>query len=198
MLDDVAFRELLGRVRARDADAAAQLVAAYESTVRRVIRLRLRRDSPLRRGLDSLDVSQSVLASFFVRAALGQYDLEKPEDLLKLLTVMVRNKLADEARRPQVARRRYLSTDTSSGSSSGWIDTQPDASRRVAASELLNEVWRRLTRDERYLVEQRAAGRQWNDLASELGITPEALRKRHARVVDRVADELHFDEVDLA
>ena len=37
------------------------------------------RDVRLRRVLDSTDICQSVLASFFVRAALGQYDLDTPE-----------------------------------------------------------------------------------------------------------------------
>ena len=40
-----------------------------------------------------MDICQSVLGSFFVRAATGQYKLETPEHLLKLLTTMARNKL---------------------------------------------------------------------------------------------------------
>ena len=198
MLDDQAFRELLDRMRSGDADAAAELVKICESTIRRVVRLRMRSGSPLRRGLDSLDICQSVLASFFVRSALGQFDLDKPADLLKLLAVMARNKLVDEARRPQVVRRELMATDTASNSAEGWIDTRPDASRRVAAKDLLGEVRKRLSDDERYLVEQRVLGRHRADLAEELGGTPDALRKRHARAIDRVADELHLDEVGLA
>jgi RNA polymerase sigma factor (sigma-70 family) len=197
VLDEQAFRELLGRVRSGDAAAAAELVELCESSIRRVVRLRLRKGSPLRRELDSADICQSVLGSFFLRTALGQYDFEKPEDLLKLLAVMARNKLADEARRPQVTRREAPSGDTASNASGAWVDTQPDASRRVAARELLDEVQRRLTVEERYLVEQRVAGRRWAELADELGGTPEALRKKHARAIDRVAQELHLDEVDL-
>ena len=32
-----------------------------------------------------MDICQSVMASFFVRAALGQYQLNTPEQLLNLL-----------------------------------------------------------------------------------------------------------------
>ena len=32
----------------------------------------------LRRLFDSMDISQSVFASFFIRAALGQYELDRP------------------------------------------------------------------------------------------------------------------------
>jgi len=45
-----------------------------------------------------MDICQSVLASFFVRAALGQYELETPGHLLKLLVSMSRKKLIDHAR----------------------------------------------------------------------------------------------------
>lgn len=198
-MDDDTFRDLLTRLRGGDVDAATALVAAYESAIRRVVRLRLRLDSPLRRELDSLDICQSVLASFFVRSASGQYDLDKPEDLLKLLTVMARNKLIDRTRAPSVRRRRFLDNgSTTSTGSAAWVDTQPDVSRRVAARELLGEVQRRLSTDERFLMEQRVAGRSWAELAGQLGGTADSLRKKLARALDRVAAELHLDEVDFA
>jgi hypothetical protein len=34
-------------------------------------------------GLD--DICQSVMASFFVRAAAGQFNLERPDELIRLL-----------------------------------------------------------------------------------------------------------------
>lgn len=198
MLDNDAFRALVSRVRAGDADAATELVAMCESTVHRVARIRMRRATPLRHGLDSLDVCQSVLKSFFVRSALGQYELDSPDDLFKLLAVMVRNKLIDEARRPQVRRRMHPSYESQSNASELWVDSQPDASRSVAGRDLLDEVRRRLTSEERYLVDQRVAGRPWAELAEELGASSEALRKRHARAIDRVAEQLGLDEVGLA
>src|SRR5271166_2466222 len=90
------FQALLGRVRAGDAQAASELVRRYEPAIRRAARVRLV-DTRLNRLLDSMDICQSVLASFFVRTALGQYELETPEQLLKLLAVMARNKLHNQA-----------------------------------------------------------------------------------------------------
>ena len=43
-----------------------------------------------------------MLASFFVRAALGQYRLDTAEDLVKLLATMVRNKVVDKRRRKRL------------------------------------------------------------------------------------------------
>src|SRR5438309_10206244 len=106
MPEDRTFHDLIRRVRAGDQEAAAELVRSYEPAIRRAARVRLV-DPRLQRLFDSMDISQSVFASFFVRAALGQYELEKPEQLLKLLVTMSRKKLADHARRETAARRDY-------------------------------------------------------------------------------------------
>src|ERR1700736_436515 len=96
------FQGLLRRVRAGDAGAAEQLVRTYEPEVRRYARMRLT-DSRLRRVLESVDICQSVLANFFVRAAAGSLGLERPEQLLKMLAAMVRNRVIDHARKQQAA-----------------------------------------------------------------------------------------------
>ena len=52
-----AFRDLIARVRAGDAAAAAELVRLYEPAIRRAVRVRLV-DARLERLLDSMDVCQ--------------------------------------------------------------------------------------------------------------------------------------------
>src|SRR5438270_2531785 len=106
MAEQNAFAGLIRRVRAGDELAAAELVRRYEPHIRRAIRMQLR-DPRLRRALDSVDICQSILANFFVRAASGQFELNTPEQLLKLLITMARNKLATHARQRQVVRRDY-------------------------------------------------------------------------------------------
>src|SRR5262249_3203175 len=104
MSDAGDFQDLLQRVRAGDEQAATLLVRRYEPLIRREVRLRLE-DRRLTRAFDSMDVCQSVLASFFVRAAVGEYDLEAPEQLVGLLVKMARNKLASAARKATRQRR---------------------------------------------------------------------------------------------
>ncbi len=103
MSDEVSFADLIGRVRAGDAHAAAEVVQRYEPAFRRAVRLRLRRDPRLCRLLDSVDICQSVMASFFVRAALGQYELSTPAHLVKLLATIARNKVINQARKQRAA-----------------------------------------------------------------------------------------------
>ena len=103
MSNDV-FRAFIARVRAGDEDAARELVERYEKVIRREVRLRLS-DRTLRRVLDSMDISQSVLVSFFAKASSGGFEIETPDQLTRLLIGMARNKLAFQVRR-QHARRR--------------------------------------------------------------------------------------------
>jgi RNA polymerase sigma factor (sigma-70 family) len=190
------FRDLMHRVRGRDQDAARELVLRYEGAVRRVIRIRLR-DAGMRRLLDSTDVCQSVLASFFIRTALGQYEIESPEHLVSLLTVIARNKLTNQANRLR-ARRRDIRRDVGDGDQAPYVaDAASDPSEQASARELLEKVRGGLPPDERYLAEQRSIGRSWQELADELGGTDVALRKRLSRALDRVMTGLGLgDDTD--
>jgi RNA polymerase sigma-70 factor (ECF subfamily) len=187
--DAPEFEELIRRVRDRDEDAAAELVRWYEGAIRRVVRIRLR-DANLRRLLDSTDVCQSVLASFFVRTALGQYEVDTPAQLLNLLAAIARNKLTNQANRLR-AKRRDVRRDAGGYDPSPFVpDAASDPGEQAAARELLQKIRDRLGPEERYLAEQRAVGRSWQELADELGGTDVALRKKLTRALDRVMAEL--------
>jgi DNA-directed RNA polymerase specialized sigma24 family protein len=97
------FQELIQRVPRGDGGAAALLVRRYESAIRRAARFRLR-DAGLRNVLESMDICQSVLASF-LRA--GEYEITGPEEWLWLLVRMTRNKVMDHARKEQAERRHH-------------------------------------------------------------------------------------------
>ena len=195
MSEEQSFRDLVSRLRAGDERAAEELVRRYEPTLRRTVRVRLR-DPRLRRRFDSADVCQSVFRNFFVRAAAGQFDLAGPEQLLKLLATMARNSLTNQAVREQADCRDCRRTEPA-GSDAGerLVAPGPTPSRQVAARELLEEARRRLSAEERQLLELRQEGREWADVAAVVGGTPEALRKQLARALDRVARELGLDEV---
>jgi RNA polymerase sigma-70 factor (ECF subfamily) len=190
MEESNSFLDLIRRVRAGDQEGAAELVRRYAPAVRRVIRVQLR-DRRLRRILDTMDICQSVLASFFVRAAAGQYDLDQPDQLLRLLVVMARNKLASRARHSYVLRREILPPADTAGLGASR-DPEPD--QQAAGRDLLHEVLRRLNAEERQLADRRARFQEWNQIAAELGGSPDALRKKLTRALDRVSRQLGLDE----
>jgi RNA polymerase sigma-70 factor (ECF subfamily) len=194
MPEELSFRDLIRRVRAGDGDAAAQLVRRFEPAIRRAARIRLH-DSRLRRFLDSLDICQSVLASFFVRAALGQYQLDEPGQLLRLLAAMARNKLANLANQHQAGRRDYRRETAGDSQARQARDPGPSPSAQVAAAELLQQARHRLSAEELQLLELRQQGHPWAEIAAELGGRPDALRMRLERAVARVIKELGLEGV---
>lgn len=193
MTDIEEFQELIRRVRAGDEEAARTFVATYEEAIRRAARIRIL-DPRLAPLLDSTDIVQSVFASFFVRAALGQYELEKPEQVLSLLVSMSRKKLADYARKQAAARRDYRRTTPTKRGKKEAVAEDCDPVHNVAAAELLEEFRKRLSPEERELAEMRAQGQDWGHIGQTRGESPEALRKKLERAVSRISQALGLDE----
>lgn len=192
MPDSESFQALIGRMRAGDQRAAEELIRRYEPMVRRVARVRLV-DTRLRRQLDTMDICQSVMGSFFVRAAMGQYELDTPEQLLRLLATMTRNKLANQANHHRAAVRDNRRIDPGGLEAGEIAGRDGSPSRQLAARELLDEAKRRLSEDERRLLDLRDEGREWAEIAALVNGSPEALRKKLARAIERVANEIGLD-----
>jgi RNA polymerase sigma-70 factor (ECF subfamily) len=192
MTADPSFRELIGRVRRGDGEAAAALVRRYEPHLRRVVRIRLG-DRRLRRHLDPQDVCQSVLASFFVRAALGQYELDTPEQLLRLLAAMARNKVVDQARKRHAECQQTQSIESAGGAVGGLAAPGPSPSQQAAWRELAQKARDSLSGKERRLADLRVQDRPWAEIATELRESPDALRMQLARAVSRVTQLLGLD-----
>jgi RNA polymerase sigma-70 factor (ECF subfamily) len=195
MAETATFDEFVKRIRAGDEDAAAELVRQYESAIRLEVRLRLR-DPRLRRAFDSLDVCQSVLASFFVRAAAGQFELDSPDQLVRLLVGITRNKVMAQIRRQQAHKRDHRRAEALDPAVCPVKDEGPSPSQVVAGKELLGELRRRLSDEERQLSELRAQGLGWTEIARELGGTPDGRRVQLDRAVRRVSKELGLDAAE--
>jgi RNA polymerase sigma-70 factor (ECF subfamily) len=194
MADEACFADFVRRIRAGEEEAAAELVRQYEPVIRREVRLRLH-DPRLYRVFDSMDICQSVLKSFFVRAAAGQYDLEEPTDLLKLLVGMTRHKLAFQVRKERSQRRDSRRVVASTPEQLNVAAPGPGPGEMLAGQELLHEFRRRLSEEERRLADLRAQGCAWAEIAAQLGGTRHARRMQLTRAIERVALELGLDEV---
>jgi RNA polymerase sigma-70 factor (ECF subfamily) len=195
MSEGTPFAEFIRRIRAGDDQAARELVDRYEPVIRREVRLRLR-DPRLYSRFDWTDVCQSVLASFFLRAASGEYDLQEPGQLMKLLLVMTRHKLAKQERRHRALRRDYRRLEHHDLARLEGRSSPPSPSRLVAGRELLDELRRRLSTEERLLADLRSQGCGWAEIATQMGGTPQARRKQLARAIDRVEQQLEWSGGD--
>ena len=195
MSDAMAFADFIRRIRAGDDQAARELVEHYEPVIGREVRLRLR-DLRLASRFDWTDICQSVMASFFVRAAAGQYDLEQPDQLRRLLVTMTRHKLTKQVRRHRADRRDYRRLESRDPAYlEGRSAAVPTPSRLVAGRELLEEFRRRLSEEERLLADLRGQGCEWAEIAARLGGTAEACRKQLARAIERVEQQLEESDI---
>ncbi len=191
-MSEVPFSLLIERVRAGDQDAAALLVQQHASAVRRAVRFRLTHPR-LRAVLDSMDICQSVLASFFVRAAAGQYELESPQQLVNLLATMARNKLASHARKERAQLGTASLDETQACELPAAASSEPDPARMMIAKELYQIALDHLTAEERDLVELRKQGHDWATIAEGKHSSPVALRKQLSRALDRVLSEVGLE-----
>jgi RNA polymerase sigma-70 factor (ECF subfamily) len=193
MNQETPLGELLARVRVGDAAAAAEVVRRYETAVRVAVRTRLT-DPALRRQFDSMDICQSVFLSFYLRAAAGQFDLERPEDLVGLLVRMAQNKLASQARYHHREKRDVRRVVADGGERLDALSEGAAPDQVAVGRELLTRVRAELTAEEQAIADHRAAGRTWDEVARELGGTAEARRKQYERAIDRVVAKLGIDE----
>ncbi|MCC9608009.1 sigma-70 family RNA polymerase sigma factor [Blastopirellula sp. JC732] len=183
------FSELLERLKNGDEAAAAELARKFENEVRRFIRFRLTSPS-VRRMVDSLDIYQSVLIKFFTGFDQGDFRLEDPEELRRLLLTMARNKIVDHARRHHAGRRDARRISGDEAALNLVADSNETPSRIVETDEILHALEDRLSEDDRVLLHKKLSGYGWTDLAEEMGTNPDALRKRLTRAIDRAASQL--------
>ncbi len=173
------FVTLIEQVRAGDEASIRQLVQEYEPFIRRSARNRLRH-SQLRRALDSVDVCQSVLASLLRRSADGQFEIQEPAQLQRLLNRMVRNKIVDAWRR----HRNWLLAEVGG---SAELVAHRDSTEAVD-NEIFEYAARHFSPEERQILDLRRAGESWNEIASRTGVSPDAARKKLTRAFDRLME----------
>lgn len=186
------FQQMIDRLRIGDASAAEQLVRDYESIVRRQVRFGLR-DPRLGRVLDSMDICQAVMASFFVRAASGVFDIANSKDLVNLLAAITRRKLAAAARTHYQQKRDIRRATQDSAIVNKLVDPNPTPGQDAAHRELVARVHGALSTEERQLADLRRDGCEWIEIAERVGGTAQARRMQLARAIDRVSNELGLD-----
>jgi DNA-directed RNA polymerase specialized sigma24 family protein len=184
--------ELLRRVRLGEPDAARELVAQYAIDIRIAVRARLS-DPALRQQFDSMDICQCVLASFFVRAAAGQYDLHEPGQLVGLLTRMAQNKLAMHSRSHHQQRRDVRRVKSINDFVSAPSDNSPGPDRQAIDRDLLKRAYELMEPDVRQMADGRVEGANWETIAAQLGGTADARRKQFLRAMDQIAQTLEIE-----
>jgi len=183
---DSQFTQLMTQVEEGSQDAAWELIEQYGPHIHRVVRRRL--NKKMRQRYDSTDFLQSVWKSFFRRPS-RMAGFEHPEQLIRHLVVMARNKVVDEVRREATQAR-----DASREEPLEWEDgpreelaaVRDTPSQIAMARECWNGIMDQLPPHGRKVVQLRITGATYVEIAESLQMNERTAR----RVIDRLMRSL--------
>lgn len=193
MAEPLPFPELLNRLRGGDLTAVQEFVARHETYLRRYIRRRLNR-CRLQAVADSIDVCQSVLGTFLIRTANGEFELRQYSDIEKLLLLITKRKVAALVRREFSLLRDRNRLESFAAGADVASDSSHEPSRIASGRDLVEEIRRRLPVEERMLFDLRREDKSWDQIAAERNGNSIVLRKRLSRALKRISRELGWED----
>jgi RNA polymerase sigma factor (sigma-70 family) len=194
MSEDSTFRDLIDRARAGDNRAAEELMRNYGPAIRLVVRRRLK-DPSLRRLLDTSDIYNSSLSTFFFRLRQGEFKLERPDDLMNLLATMAHNKICNHAEQQKAARRDHRRNHPDGEVVDQVADPASSPSSVVATKDFLQQIRSYLSEEEWHLMDLRFCQEcSWEEVAAQVGGQVDAVRMRVHRALARVRSQMKLEE----
>jgi DNA-directed RNA polymerase specialized sigma24 family protein len=187
MAEELTFPELMRRLEAGDANAAAEVFRLYVHRLRGLAQQEL--SARCRAMLSGSDVAQEVLNSFLRRQAHDPYDLNSADALWGLLAEITFRKCG-KWNRHFAARKRGVPTVSLTGDASGadWevSDSAPTPDDALVLAETVAELYRGLKDNERAICELRLQGYQGREIAAQLNLTEETVSRKLGRIKDRL------------
>ncbi len=181
-----SFADLMDRLRAGDAQAAAQLFERFSHRLVALAQGHL--DERTRRLVDPEDVLQSVFRSFFLRHAEGQFELAGWDGLWAMLVVLTLRKCGRKVRYFRAARRDLRREEAPRIESPEWeaLAEGPTPAEAAALCDLLDQLRQRSGADDWPLVALSLQGHTHAEIAAQVGCTERTVRRVVARTRQRV------------
>ncbi|HZY85321.1 MAG TPA: sigma-70 family RNA polymerase sigma factor [Gemmataceae bacterium] len=182
------FAQLMQRVRAGDPRAAQEVFDRYSEPIRRVVRRYLHQR--LRTQYDSIDILQTVWASFF-QVPPEQYTFATPEDLIGFLSQMAHNKAVDVFRRRLQTDKNNLNRQVSFDEPAADLDrTLPVRQPTPSQLAIAEEHWERIIKGQpprvRQVLEMLRMGHTQREAADRFGLHPKTIKRLLEKLLPRV------------
>jgi RNA polymerase sigma factor (sigma-70 family) len=183
------LNQLLQAIRSGEDDAVRQFIARYGARVREGLAVRgvVQR---LQGRLDSEDLLQSVLLEAVEAIRGNRVEFADEEAVHRYLMTLGRNCLRDKLRRLNAAKREGGRRQVPTAALESVRQPSPTPSAVVAAKEEVARVEAVAGPAELALLRDRVNGASWEELARQIGTTPDAVRNRLARVRKRIQEAL--------
>jgi DNA-directed RNA polymerase specialized sigma24 family protein len=176
------LQEFLAKLQGGNDGSVEAMLREMDPFLRRVIRLRLL-DGRLRRAVDTTDILQSLLKDFLRQRAAGEPSESSSAELCAYLAAAVRYKVRSRLRKE----RRHAG-----GLPEEWepASPAPEVGKRIEDRDFAAAIRDRLDESSRLLLDLKAQGLTWQEVASKVGGRADALRMRLNRSVAGVLSEL--------
>ena len=182
---------LVSRWRAGDQEAARQI---FERYVSQLLTLASRRISQrLASRVDPEDIVQSVFRTFFHRAREGQFQIDDPDDLCKLLARITVHKtlrqIAFHRRAKRDACQEAGQGDAEADHMMSLLASEPTPEDTVALYDQMEHFLGQLGTEDRRILQMRMEGYSNVEIADKLNITDRKIRRLLERIRGQAALE---------
>jgi eukaryotic-like serine/threonine-protein kinase len=187
--------ELLRDVQTGNPGAANVLFQRYAARLQALVRSRLA--GLLSRRFDGDDVVQSALKSFFVRAGDGEFYVDQPGDLWRLLATITMRKLSRSSAYHQAAKRdarRDANFEVADFGLEQALAHDPMPAEAAAAAEEVLWIMKRVPVETRQALQLRLQGYEAQEIARQLNRSERTIRRWMDEVRGLMQDRLErFD-----
>jgi RNA polymerase sigma factor (sigma-70 family) len=181
----------LDALQAGDEEAARQLFDRYAEQL--VLLARRRISQRLSSRIDAEDIVQSVFRTFFHRARQGQFHVEDPDDIVKLLARITVYKtfrqVAFHRRAKRNASQETGQVDDAQEMLMKLLAGEPSPEETAAFLDQLEHFLGKLKAEERQILEMRMEGHSNVDIASHMKVTDRHIRRVMEKVREKAESE---------
>lgn len=173
-----SFRDLMEQVKGGSDRAVERLLELYGDHIYRAVRRRL--NQVLRSKFDSQDFVQAVWASFFAHRD-DVVRFKTPEELIAFLARVASNKVIDECRHHMQTQKSNVNRERSLSREGDQAGSIPGNDPTPSEFAIANEQFARITEGQpsryRKIVELRAHGETYEQIAAKLGVNEKTVRR---------------------
>jgi RNA polymerase sigma factor (sigma-70 family) len=179
-ISQIDASEWLRRFKANEQSTADDLYEAYATRLLALARTRL--SAKMARRLDPEDILQSVFRSFFVGLRSERWADDEIDDLWRLLVGITLNKLGENVRFHQAAKRssaREVAPDNepSSSRNGDWLSREPSPADVVAAADELAWLLAKFSIEQRRAIELRLQRHTIEEIAKLTSCSDRTIRR---------------------
>ena len=176
------FEASMAAIRQGSETAIWRLIEAFGPHIRQVVRRRI--DRRLRGRYDSMDFVQMVWVTFF-REPEKIAQFRKPEELMRYLTTVAKNKVIEEIRHSRTEKQDVSRERAIENEAEVEVSANTETPEQIAmAKEFWSQLMAGQSDRDKQIVQLRLSGKSYREIADQLEIHERTARKVIERLLE--------------